>query len=84
MAYVYILKSLKNNRFYIGSTNDIDRRLDEHNRGKSLYTKSVRPFELVYKEEFLLLKDARKREYLIKKKKSRKYIETLINMDRAV
>jgi len=79
MYYLYIIKSLKNQRYYIGSTNDIKRRLFEHNSGKSKYTKLTRPFELVYKEEYLTSSEARKRELYLKKLKNRKYIEWLVN-----
>lgn len=82
MFYVYIIQSLKNNRYYIGSTNDYIRRLKEHNYGKSNYTKLTTPFKLVYLEKFLTLKEARQRELELKKLKSRKYINWLIkNLD---
>ena len=81
MNYLYILKSAKNSRYYVGSTNDLDRRLAEHDRGKTKYTKYAGPFDLVYQEKFDTLKQARQREYQIKKLKSRKYIEDLIAGD---
>jgi putative endonuclease len=47
MNYVYILVSLKDsNRIYIGRTADIKKRLAEHNRGESSYTKSFCPWKL--------------------------------------
>jgi putative endonuclease len=57
----------------------MERRLDEHNRGKEKFTKTGLPWKLVYKEEFESLAQARKRENYIKKMKSRKFIEALIN-----
>jgi putative endonuclease len=53
---------------YVGSTNDLERRLDEHNSKKSgaHYTKIRRPVVLVYKEVFETLSEARKREVEIK------------------
>ena len=77
-AFCYILYSLKLNKYYVGSTTDIERRLEEHNRGKEKFTKTGLPWRLVYKEEFGELNQARQREYYIKKMKSRKYIEHLI------
>jgi putative endonuclease len=77
-ANVYILYSEKMDKFYIGSTSDLQRRLLEHNRGKEKFTKNGMPWLLVYKEDFNDLKDARSREKFIKKQKSRKYIITLI------
>ena len=78
-AFVYILFSPGLNKFYVGSTPDLDRRLAEHNRGKEKFTKTGIPWQLVYTEEFDELKDARKREASIKKQKSRKYILQLIS-----
>ena len=74
----YILYSVKLNKFYVGSTTDMERRLADHNRGKERYTKTGCPWELVYSENFEVLRDARDRERYIKKQKSRKYIELLI------
>ena len=47
MFYVYILRSLKDRNFYIGRTNDVQRRLREHNSGQNPSTKSRRPLELL-------------------------------------
>ena len=47
MYCVYILKSLKDGNLYIGRTNDVERRLGEHNRGAVPSTKSRRPFILL-------------------------------------
>ena len=69
-ATTYVLKSLKDNKLYIGSTNDLDRRIKEHNSGKNKSTKNRRPFELVYKEEFNSTTEARIREKLFKKSHS--------------
>ena len=67
MFYVYILKSLKDEKLYIGSTNDLKRRLSEHNNGLNRSTKARRPFELRYYEACTKESDARKREYTLKK-----------------
>jgi putative endonuclease len=76
--YTYILKSLKNNRYYIGSTEDIDRRLQDHNWSRTKSTKSGIPWVVVYTEIYETRREAVKREYQIKAKKSRKYIEYLL------
>jgi len=73
-----LLESLKNGRFYIGSTSNIERRIREHNQGKSKYTRLTRPFKLIYREVFNTITEARKREAYLKRLKSRKYIEQLI------
>ncbi|MFA5773456.1 MAG: GIY-YIG nuclease family protein [Candidatus Paceibacterota bacterium] len=67
MFYLYILKSKKDNNIYIGSTNDLRRRLSDHNNGKVFSTKSRRPFELRYYESYFDESDARKRESSLKK-----------------
>ena len=78
-AHLYILFSQKLNKYYVGSTSDIERRITEHNRGKEKFTKTGVPWDLVYKEELNDLKAARQREHFIKKQKSRIYIEKLIS-----
>ena len=79
MFFTYILFSLRKNKFYIGHTNDLKRRLFEHNSGQSPSTKSGIPWTLVYSKEFTSNSDAVKFEMKIKSMKSRKYIEDLIN-----
>jgi len=77
--YTYILYSKKTNRFYVGHTNDLDRRMKYHNSGYNTSTKSGVPWEIVYVEEYKSKQEAFHREQEIKKKKSRKYIEGLIS-----
>ena len=48
--FVYILKSLKDNRFYIGETADLERRIFEHNEGWVKSTRDRRPLVIVYTE----------------------------------
>lgn len=67
MFYVYILKSIKDGDLYIGSTNDLRRRLAQHNNGESRSTKSRAPFELRYYESYFKESDAREREFRLKK-----------------
>ena len=52
MYVVYILKSQKDNSYYYVSTNNLKRRLKEHNSGSSKYTKGHRPYLVHYKEVF--------------------------------
>ncbi len=63
MFYLYILKSVKDDNLYIDSTNDLKRRLSEHNSGKVLSTKSRAPFELRYYESFYKEVDAKKESF---------------------
>ncbi len=64
--YVYILKSLKDNGIYIGMSRDPDDRLRQHNKGKTVSTRSRRPFVMLYKEEYNSADEARKREQYYK------------------
>jgi len=66
MQYVYLLKSIKHNRKYIGCTKDLKVRFDLHNKGLVESTKAFIPFKLVYYEAFLDKHDAFKREKELK------------------
>ncbi len=78
MAYVYILYSEKADIYYVGSTNDLQSRLERHNKGTEKFTKRGVLWKLVYSAEYPTKRLPTKREYEIKKKKSRKFIEQLI------
>lgn len=66
MNYTYILKCI-DNTLYTGWTNNLEKRMKDHNEGKGAkYTKSRRPVELVYYEEFETKEEAMRREYAIK------------------
>lgn len=66
MYYVYILRSLKDKNLYIGFTDELDRRIHEHNNGKNFSTKSRRPFELIFYEALPTLEEAVEREKFYK------------------
>ena len=79
MYYVYILFSLKTNKYYVGSTDDLQGRLKHHNARSTPSTKGGAPvWEIRYTETVTDRAAALKRELEIKKKKSRNYIEWLI------
>jgi putative endonuclease len=78
MCFVYILRGIKNNRYYIGSTNNMNRRLIEHNSGKSRYDKINSPYELVFNQEYSTPLVARRTELWLKKQKSRVLINQII------
>lgn len=82
MFYTYILKSEKSGRYYVGHTSDLEERLSYHNSGKVKATRNKGPWEAVYYETFKTKTEANRRELEIKKKKSRKYIEFLIDNKR--
>ena len=64
--YVYVCISLKDNRLYVGSTNNLERRLREHEAGEVSSTKHRQPFKLLYYEVYENEKDARMREKYLK------------------
>lgn len=72
MWYVYILKSQQRKWYYVGSTNRLAERIDEHNRGKVTSTKHFLPFILVFKKEFVSEKEARHYEKILKVKRKEK------------
>jgi putative endonuclease len=78
MGYVYILRSLKNSRFYIGSCIDIGKRFEQHNKGFVKSTKNLIPLKLEFYQRFNDAKAARQMEFKLKKFKSRKIIEEII------
>lgn len=78
MFYTYILYSNTINKYYVGSCQDIEQRLQDHLNSRSKYTKVAKDWELKYFETFLTRSEACQRELEIKKMKSRKYIENLI------
>ena len=79
MHWVYILQSVKDQRYYIGCTNDLDRRIKEHNFGQTKSTRHRRPFVLVYKEESLNRITAYHRELEIKSYKGGNEFKKLIS-----
>ena len=81
MHYVYILKSLRNGKRYVGSTGIHPKdRLKQHNLGSNSWTKQNRPFELVYVEEYLTITEARKREIFLKSGVGRKLLDEQLNI----
>jgi len=66
MYFLYILKSLKDSGYYIGITDKIEKRLKEHNSGKTKSIKSRIPFILIYTEAYLNKTEARKKEIILK------------------
>ena len=67
MHYVYVLKSIKLGELYIGQTNDLKRRLVEHNNKLNVSTKNKAPFKLVYYEAYVSKSDAKHRENMLKR-----------------
>ena len=66
MFFVYMIKSNKKSWYYVGSTNDLERRVGEHNSGKVKSTKPYLPLSLVYTKEFIHEHEARAYERKVK------------------
>ena len=73
--YIYVIKSEKDKNWYTGYTNDLNRRLLEHNTGKTFSTKSRLPFKLIYSEACLNQEDAKAREKYLKSGIGKRYIK---------
>jgi putative endonuclease len=79
MFFVYILESDVDGTYYIGQTNNLEKRLDYHNQGLSKYTSRKVPWKIVYFEEFETRKEAIVRERFLKKQRNRNFYQSLIN-----
>lgn len=77
MYFVYVLKSKKDSKFYTGITNNLERRLAEHNNSKSSTpsTKNRGPFIVIYFEKMENRKIAREREKYLKSGSGREFIK---------
>lgn len=80
MYYVYVLFSKKSKRLYTGYTDDLKRRLSEHNAGKGgVYSKNNAPYVLIFYEAFLSKKDASKQEMFYKSGYGREVLKNKID-----
>ncbi len=73
--YTYILKSQKDGKLYTGYTKDLRKRLNQHNKGLSTYTKGRGPFVLIYYEACLLENKAKSRELFLKSGMGKRYLK---------
>jgi putative endonuclease len=78
-SYVYILKSRKDAKLYIGLTNDLQKRIREHNGGMNFSTKGRVPFVLIYYEAYPHRKDAERREKFFKTGWGRQYLKKALH-----
>lgn len=77
---IYVIKSLKNNKRYVGMTSkDVSSRLEEHNNGVNKFTKNNRPFKLIYFETDYCKDCALKREKFLKSGKGRALLDIIEN-----
>ena len=80
--HCYILYSQAIDKYYVGSTADLEARIAHHNAGDSKWTKRGIPWEIVHSESFSTRGEALKREKFIKRQKSRIFIQQLVEQSR--
>jgi putative endonuclease len=78
MAYVYILESLRDGRYYLGSTENIKERFNHHKAGGTPSTKRFGDIKLIFKQEYASLKEARYIERKLKKLKRKDYLRKIV------
>ena len=76
---MYVLRSAKDGKRYIGISSDIQRRISRHNSGHVPSTKGRRPFELIYTEGFAFRSEAREREVYFKTAAGRRFLDKMEN-----
>ncbi|HUS86900.1 MAG TPA: GIY-YIG nuclease family protein [Bacteroidales bacterium] len=79
MYYVYVIKSRIDGRLYKGLTEDPERRLKEHNSGKTKSTRPYKPWKIIFTEEFENLKKARIREKYLKSGIGREFLKSIMD-----
>ncbi len=80
MFFVYVIKSTVDNRLYKGLTIDLEKRVKEHNFGKTKSTSPYKPWILVYCEKFNSRDEARKREKCLKSGVGREFLKNKLNL----
>lgn len=78
MICTYILEC-SDGTYYVGSTNNLERRRRDHDTGQNKYTKARLPVKWVFVKEFSTLKKARKYEYFIKRQRNKEFYRKLID-----
>jgi putative endonuclease len=80
--HVYILQSRSTGRYYVGHTENLTKRVFEHNNNRTDAIKNRGPWDLVYSEEYTTRSEASRRERQMKKMKSHAWIERLVRASR--
>lgn len=80
MFYIYILKSLKDNKFYTGFSSNLRKRIREHHLGNVQSTKNRRPLELIYYEAYQYKENALRREKFLKTTKGKMQLRKQIEI----
>jgi len=81
MLRIYVLKSLRNGKRYVGYTaKTAEKRLIEHNSGINTFIRQNRPFMLVYTEEYSTKTEAIERENFLKSGKGREFLDKIMGV----
>ena len=72
--YTYVLENNKDKELYIGYTNNLQKRIEEHNKGRNFSTKFRIPFQLIYFEGCKNMQDAKRREHYLKTTQGRRFL----------
>lgn len=75
--FTYAIKRTERNYIYVGLTDNVERRVEEHNNGKNKTTKAYRPFELIYSMKFPSRIEAREHEKKLKSGYWKEFLKTL-------
>jgi putative endonuclease len=78
MLYVYAIQSLKDGRIYVGLTQNIDKRILQHNKGATFSTKPFKPWKLIYSEVLPDRICARKREKYLKSGVGKEFLKSIV------
>lgn len=79
--WTYVLKSISFGTLYVGNSSDPDRRLIEHNEGRSRYTKGRKPWTLIHRERYNTRAEAMRRERFLKSGQGREELKRLLQLD---
>src|SRR5688572_29414331 len=80
MFFVYCLSSLWRSYLYVGLTDNLERRINEHQSGKNHTTKPYRPFEIIFSETFNTRKEARQKEKYLKSGVGKEFLKTIMKI----
>jgi putative endonuclease len=81
MVTIYVIQSEVNFKLYVGMTQDLQRRLKEHNSGKSKFTSAFVPWKIIYSEEQPDFTSARVREKYLKSASGKRFLSKMIQPD---
>jgi putative endonuclease len=79
MFYTYAIKSIERNYIYVGLTDNLQKRFNQHQSGKNITTKPYRPFRLFYNDIFETRAAAREREKYLKSGVGKEFLKSLLH-----